>query len=91
MGITGMSYRDGSNDSGARSSTFASVPHYARLTDPPKKKHMLLWDMLGLEGCPAARSEWQHLCTSLHISALHCAALHRNSAQEVRAVSVLVL
>lgn len=42
MGITGMENRDGSNDCGARSNTFASVSHYARLTDPPKKKPMLL-------------------------------------------------
>lgn len=57
MSTTGMEYRDGSNDSGARSNTFVSVPHYTRLTDPLKKKPVFLMDMLGLGDCPATRSE----------------------------------
>lgn len=61
------------------------MPHYTRSTDPPKKNPVFLRDVLGLGGCPAARSEWGHL----HVSAPRYAVLQPNSARgEVSELSV---
>lgn len=85
MGTAGREHRHSNKDSVFRSNAFPSLPHWTRLTDPPKKNPGFLRDVLGLEGFLLPDLS-ENFPLSLHHTVLYCSQV---VSRVVRAVSVL--